>query len=102
MFTARQIEAAIEEQYDGYENEFYNELDSETEIEPLGVTAYYVDGTQNGEGGGEYMDVVFRVGQQLFRKVGTYSSWDANEWDGALEEVEPYEVTVVRYREVKR
>src|SRR6478752_9466588 len=35
---------------------------------------------------------------RLYRKTGTYSSWDATYWEeGDFDEVEPREVTVTRY-----
>lgn len=37
---------------------------------------------------------------RFFKITGYYSSWDSSDWD-ELEEVEPYEVTKIRYRKVK-
>ncbi|AXG66283.1 hypothetical protein SEA_ANNADREAMY_198 [Streptomyces phage Annadreamy] len=103
MFTAAEVKHAIESEFDGYENDFYEEIGSSgIELPLLRKTATLEDREGGHEGGGDYMHVVFRIGDQLFRKTGYYNSWDANDWDGEIEEVEPYEVTVVRYREVKR
>ncbi|AXH49315.1 hypothetical protein HWB76_gp086 [Streptomyces phage Blueeyedbeauty] len=105
MITVQQVKDAVEDTFEGYESEFYGEIryagKNGMELNGLG-TAYSVDYEGGGEGQGENMWVVFRIGDQLFRKYGYYSSWDGSDWDGDLEEVEPYEVTVVRYREVKR
>jgi hypothetical protein len=49
------------------------------------------------EGDGEYMDVVFKVGERYFRQDGSYDSWNGGEWDGEVEEVEPRQITVTRY-----
>lgn len=52
-----------------------------------------------GVGEGENLWVVFSVGDQFFKVVGYYSSWDGEDWDGAdVEEVEPHEVVVIQYR----
>lgn len=53
-----------------------------------------------GEGEGEYRAVVFRVGDQLFRKEGYYQSHYGSDWDGNLEEVEAFEKTVTDYRPI--
>ena len=103
MLTVKQVKNAISTDYDGYEDDFYNEVGSDGMLlESLGKTAFGVDREGGYEGGGEYMHVVFQIDNQFFKVTVSYNSWDANEWDGELEEVEPYEVTVVRYREVKR
>lgn len=100
-FTATEVSSAIDAEFT-YENEFYDNVSATGyELPKLGVTAYAVEREGGYEGGGDYMDVVFRVGDQLFRKQGFYNSWDSNEWDGGLEEVEPYEETVVKYRAIK-
>lgn len=100
-FTASQVEAAIDAQF-GYESEFYEEIDEEgTFLTQLDAHAYKVAGEGGYEGDGDYMDVVFRVSDQLFRKQGFHNSWDSNDWDGNLEEVESYEETVVKYRAKK-
>ena len=103
IYTTAEIESAIDEEFEGWPNEFYSELGTDGyELTELEIRAYEVDREGGYEGGGEYMHLVFKVGNQYFRKTGEHNSWDANTWDGELEEVEPYEVTVVRYREVKR
>lgn len=100
-FNAAEVSAAIDAEY-SYENEFYDNVDTNGyDLPTIGVKAYAVEREGGYEGGGDYMDVVFKVGDQLFRKQGAYNSWDSNEWDGSLEEVEPYEETVVKYRTVK-
>lgn len=105
MVTVQQVKEAIEQTYEGYENDFYDEISYSGKkglsLYSLGI-AYHQDSEGGGGGDGEYMHVVFSIGKQFFRKTGTHSSWDGSDWDGELEEVEPYEVTVVRYREVKR
>ena len=35
---------------------------------------------------------------RFFRKTGWYSSWDSGDWDGDMEEVEPVQVTITRYK----
>lgn len=101
-FTASQVEDAISAEFD-YENEFYDNLDNEGyDLPLLGVRAYAVSREGGHEGDGDYMDVVFKVGNQLFRKQGFHNSWDSNEWDSdRLEMVESYEEVVVKYRAIK-
>ena len=36
---------------------------------------------------------------RYFQATGSYSSWDSSTWD-KVEEVEPYEVTKIRYRRI--
>jgi hypothetical protein len=100
-FTASQVEAAINAEFD-IENYFYEEIDpAGTFLSELDAYAYKISSEGGYEGGGDYMDVVFKVGDQLFKKTGYYNSWDSNEWDGGLEEVESYEEVVVKYRSKK-
>lgn len=100
MYTAQQVANAIETDWEDDEAEFYYCVEGEAKLPSLGVTAHGVD-HYGGEGQGDSLWVVFRVGDQLFRKSGYYNSWDGGYFDGDLEEVEPYEVTVTRYRPKK-
>lgn len=55
-----------------------------------------------GEGLGEEYWVIFSVGDELFKVVGYYSSWDGSSWDDAeIYKVEPVEVTVIEYQAVE-
>jgi hypothetical protein len=62
--------------------------------------------TDGGEGDGAPISKVFRLvevstgDECLFRCTGTYNSWDESYWDNAVYQVEPFEVTITRYREV--
>jgi|SRR5882757_465129 len=100
MITVQQVKDAVEETFDGYESEFYGELSYSSkgiELNGLGVATGV--GSEGGhEGGGEYMDVVFQLGDQLFRMTGTHDSWEGSSWDGDLEEVEAYQELVTKYR----
>lgn len=50
----------------------------------------------------EYWINIFKVGDQYFRTMGEYDSWDGTIWDYAeIEEVTPVEKTVVEYVRVK-
>lgn len=101
-YTVEQVQAAIADEFEDYESEFYSGMPADGfELPMLGDTAYEVDSEGGSEGGGEYMHFVFRIGDQLFRKFGTHDSWNGNDWDGDLEEVESYEVTVTRFRKKK-
>lgn len=96
----RQYERGAEESY-SYDGDFYENImwnRDPIRLDVLGEEAVMVEREGGSEGDGDYMHVVFKVGDQLFMKEGYYNSWDSNDWDGSLEEVEPYEVTVTKYR----
>jgi hypothetical protein len=100
-YTIGQVESAIDAFDEGDSDYFYEEIQWTREpifLPELGEEAVKVDSTGGSEGEGDYMDVVFKIGDQLFRKTGFYNSWDSNDWDGSLEEVEPYEVMVTKYK----
>ena len=67
------------------------EQEKKVKIPGIGV-AKFVERNGGYEDEGSYMDVIFKVNDRFFRKVGTYDSWDSDEWDGALEEVVQKEV----------
>lgn len=50
-----------------------------------------------GEGQGDSIWVVIKVGDQLFRKDGYYLSHYGTDWDGEVTEVKPVERTVTFY-----
>ena len=105
-FTIEQLETAAEEINSGTAyGDVWSDVkygDADQLRDKLGAKSLtQVDG-YGGEGEGDDLWVVFDVDGQLFRKSGYWVSHDGCYWDGALEEVEPYEVTVTRYREVKR
>ena len=78
----------------------YRYPDHKIEVPGLGPVAF-VDGYTGAEGGGEDVWMVFKVGDQYFRTTGYYLSYDGTTWDGATEEVEPFEKTVIDYRRVR-
>jgi len=105
-YTTEQVQEAVSAFDAKGWGEFYQEMLWSSEKHPIHLDlldedAFFVDRVGGSEGDGEHMEVVFRIGDQLFRKVGYYNSWDSNDWDTGygLDEVEPYEVTVTRYRE---
>lgn len=110
MYTVEQVKSAVrayergaEESY-SYYGDFYEHLMWNSDpifLSELGEEAVMVEKEGGNEGDGDYMHVVFKIGDQLFMKTGFYNSWDDNEWDGDLDEVEPYEEMVTKYRTVK-
>lgn len=59
------------------------------------------------EGGGDAFWLVFKVevpdyGELTLRVDGWYASYDGGYLDGDIYEVEPYQVTVTRYRTIKK
>ena len=50
----------------------------------------------------EYWVVVFKIGEQYFRVLGDYDSWNGTEWGYAtVDEVHPRQVTKTVYDKVK-
>lgn len=98
MYTVKQIKDAIEQDYDGSWNEFLELIDDDggTPLESLGTYAQQV-----AEGGESRPWIVFKVGEQYFEINGAYNSWEGTEWDGGLQEVEPFDKTITAYRSVK-
>ena len=98
MFTIRELSDAISEAFDGNFREFYNNISwNSTGIDLSVGTAYRVQDF-GGEGLGNELWVVFKIGDRHFRKQGSYDSWEGGEWDGLLQEVEPFEKTVIDYK----
>jgi hypothetical protein len=66
---------------------------------------FYIDKTlithvesEGGEGQGDYMHVVFQIGEQFFLVPGDYSSYDEDEWHiDDVYEVVPVEVSRTEY-----
>lgn len=98
-FTAWQVEEAL----DNHEELSWSEIawedcDQETlNIDGEEVKLSLVESDPGGEGHGEYVFLVIKVGDQLFRKEGFYASHHGTDWDGDFSEVEPKEVTVTKY-----
>ncbi len=109
-YTVEQVEEAIREyeemertsDYGTYNEDFWENISwyRDPVMLPRLGEAERVTTHGGGEGDGEYMDVIFKIGDQLFRKTGYHNSWDSNDWDGELEEVEAFEKTVTDYRAV--
>lgn len=102
-FTAAEVEAAAEAYYDEHGYKFWSEIHYGGKLELTGIgTAEHVE-SHGGEGEGDSAWVVFKVGDQLFEKVGYYASYDGFDWSvySGLTEVEAYEKTIIAYREKK-
>lgn len=100
MYTVGDIRNAVDTDFDSDWNEFlYLTEDEGIELPSLGES---VKAKEVESGGEKYMWVVFQIGSQYFRMNGSHDSWEGTEWDGTLEEVEPYNKVVVDYRSVKR
>lgn len=107
MSTAAQIQQELQdwkdEQGDYYytpqavHEELWSFRDPKSFDIPSG-TVTLIEDHGGGEGDGEERFIVIKVGDQLFQYNGYYSSWDGTEWDETLRQVEPYEVTVTKYR----
>lgn len=60
---------------------------------------YEVVHTTGGMDEGSHASVVFKIGDQYFRKEGFYASHYGTDWDGDFVEVVPASVQVVKYVE---
>lgn len=112
-YTAKEVEEKIEAyqesgDYDGdYSGGIYCDLKDggyyaegkSIEVPGLGTLEYVED--YGGEGQGDDYWVVFKVGNQLFRKDGWYASYDGGELDGELYEVEAVQVQRTEYHKKK-
>lgn len=95
-FTAKQIEEALDTLREDEDFDYYELEEDSVELPNIGKTEA-ID-NYGGEGQGDERWIVFKVGDQLFRLNGYYSSYDGSTWDGGVEEVEAYEKTVTDYR----
>ncbi len=105
-FTEKQVTQAAADRYEALED-FDSESDEESElaealqendkeegVELPGLgTAYFVAYEHINED----LKLIFRLGEQLFLMSGYYSSFDADEWDQDIFEVEAKEKTIVVY-----
>jgi hypothetical protein len=113
--SAKDVESAIEARFD-YDEENEDEcLESWSELAwsldhdsketlvvngetyPLSV----VEEDTGGEGHGEYVYIIVKVGDQTFKKEGAYFSHYGTDWDGPFFEVNKVEKTVEVYERVK-
>lgn len=98
-YTVEEIEEAVNDS-DGYSeltSSWNDPITLNLELRGEEVTAFQVGGKLPCEGGGEDVDVVFRVGDQLFKKWGAYYSHNGTDWDGDLREVHAVERLVTFY-----
>lgn len=111
--NAKDVEAALDARFEGEIEdesclESWDELawavkDEKGETLTVNGEKYpltVVEEDTGGEGHGEYVFVVIRVGDQLFRKEGYYASHYGTDWDGTFEEVEAFQKKVTDYRKV--
>lgn len=116
-FTAEQIKAALlafeerqeelDERYDELTEEELEEYSDEGFAELL---QWRKEGVKLPEVGlatsvdyehiNEDLKLVFKVGDQLFRITGYYSSYDADQWDNDVVEVEAREKVITVYEEL--
>lgn len=101
-FTAADLERAVSECDDsGYSNPW----DALAYGEKLDLVAPGIGAIDDYARGGESHDgctiyVVVKADGRLFRKTGTYSSWDSTFWDGPVQEVEEFERVVTDFRPI--
>lgn len=104
-FTAKEveekIEAVIDDWYDIENLEGWGDRENETlEVEGLG-TIEFVE-SFGGEGQGDSLWVVFKIGDRYFQKDGYYASYDGGTWDGAVTEVKPVTVERIEYQPIDK
>lgn len=105
-FTAKQVEDALRVAAEGgngwYSDPFqglaYEDSDIESvEINGVGYPVEVVETDPGGEGHGESVYVIVKVGDQTFKKEGYYASHYGTDWDGDFFEVESREITVTKF-----
>lgn len=101
MFTARELQDAIDKLMEETgESYLYDEIsDTEIEIPGFGTTKPVAYWKEHDDGVQKY--VVFEIDGRLFQMDGYHDSWVGGEWDGQLVEVESYTEEVTKYRRVK-
>jgi len=101
-YTPAEIEAAFENDEDGWGEVAYSNDGSKSTVTLRGASVQVekVGGKAPGEGGGEEVSVVIRAGDQLFEKSGYYASHYGADWDGDVREVQPVERTITVYEAV--
>lgn len=102
-YKADELSELIEENYvnpHNYEWPVWEQLYSNEEVEVKNMADIEWVDSGGAEGDGAEMWVVFKIGKQLFRKTGYYSSWGESSWDGDLEEVEAIEVQRTEYEAI--
>lgn len=67
----------------------------------VSVPVIYIDGEGGGEGSGESVWMVLKIGSQYFKKDGYYASYDGTHWDGDVTEVRRRQVTVNIWEKTK-
>lgn len=101
--TAKELQEKINdtefEHESGYNDPLDALYDEEKNVVVGDLNLKYVD-SGGAEGDGAEKWVVFKVGKQLFRMTGYYSSWGDDDWDGDLEEVKPKQVMRTEYEGV--
>lgn len=104
MLTAAQVEQAVNEERVRIDEdfvgggEFWSELkygsgDYVLVIDDVEYPAVYVE-SYGGMDKGSDIWVVFKLGEQLFKKSGFYASHYGTDWDGPLIEVKPVEKVI--------
>lgn len=105
--TAQQVADAIDNEqikYDGdteyniSSSEFFSELQYGSDSYTISIDGVdYKPEKVDDYGGmdmGSELWVVFKIGDQLFKKSGWYASHDGSYWDGDLSEVKPVQKTI--------
>lgn len=109
-FTAKEVQTAIEdnELFSEYNDKRYPvSKDYENYRTEFGEYPVYIGDFAKtepvlSERDDEYWVVVFKIGDQYFRFLGDYDSWNGTEWYGStVEEVRPRQITKTVYDGVK-
>jgi hypothetical protein len=89
------------------QNELLYSEGGEIGVKGLALRAKVVYANGGGEGGGDHVERVLSIIDEKdeaiyhLRITGFYSSYNGTDWDDEWEEVEPYEVTVTKYKKKK-
>jgi hypothetical protein len=101
-YTAAEVEAAIDAGDDAGEFEKWYDFEDKGSKNILTLRGEEIEVETiaddcGGEGHGENVWLVIKVGDQLFEKTGYYASHYGTDWDGDFTEVHPVEKTITVY-----
>lgn len=100
-YTAAEVETAVEAAIEADVLEWRELEDKGAEntiiLRGESIKVETVADDRGGEGHGEDIWFVIRVGDQLFEKTGYYMSHEGSDWDGDFTEVHPVEKLVTVY-----
>jgi hypothetical protein len=112
MFTKEELEAKLIPMGDSWDSSWWENYSTTTAPwgylglegrtydlgEPFGIAKCVARLGENHDG--SKIRIIIEVDGRLFERDGWYSSWDDDEWEYYLTEVEQFERTIIDYRPI--